>query len=182
MPAPNCAHCDAPRAWSSRFTGYCEKHLRIYRIRLECSRRGLYSPTRVELEQMLGDVPGECSSCGTTMIWRAHGTNAPKGRVASIQHWKNETVSIICFSCNARHGSLGGDDDRFFQCDKNSKSCYVCKQILPLSDFWKGSGFGGKRKHCKSCHKEIWAKRVLKNASQRTEGASQTTPVLAVNR
>ena len=48
----------------------------------------------------------ECPECGTAMNWfTADGAST----VATIQHYRDGTIAIVCKSCNTRHAFMDGD-------------------------------------------------------------------------
>lgn len=87
----------------------------------------------------------KCSECSKIMVW-----NTPKGtpRVDSIslQHWPDGSMSLICFSCNAR---LQGD---WSLPPKGYKKCSRCQVVKAYDGFHKNaSAWDNLNNECKLC-------------------------------
>lgn len=101
----------------------CDKHYRFGQMRANAKRNGKLVPTRNELSIMRG-VELVCPDCGVKMNWRSiDGMNT----VASLQHYRDGTMAIVCRACNTRHAFM--PDDTYREMPKDQKLCPCCKQI-----------------------------------------------------
>jgi hypothetical protein len=126
----------------------CAKHYRFGQMRVTAKRHGKETPSHASLHAMVNDQM-LCPDCGVQMNWRAKNG---KSTVASLQHYRDGRMAIVCLSCNTRHASMEGDS----YCDmpKDHKQCPSCKTIKHQSCFFADNGRSGpiKRKStCKSC-------------------------------
>lgn len=151
----------------------CDKHYRFGQMRAQAKRRGKAVPSREELEA-IAPLDMVCQDCSRQMNWRSVDG---KSTVASLQHYRDGTMGIVCRSCNTRHAFMKGDSYR--EMPKDHKQCPQCAQIKPHSAFAVDNSRSGLIKiksWCKECsstsHTE-WQRnnREHYNAKQR-EGRS----------
>lgn len=126
----------------------CAKHYRFGQMRTRAKRDGKAVPSHEELHRMPGSNL-ECPDCRTRMNWRA---KDGRSTVASLQHYRDGSMAIVCLSCNTRHAFMLGDEYRGMP--KDQKLCPKCRQIKPLTDFGTDRGRTGPMKiksWCKQC-------------------------------
>lgn len=130
----------------------CDMHYRFGQMRSNAKRHGKVVPSREQLSQMSG-VSLICPDCGVQMNWRAKdGQNT----VASLQHYRDGTMNIVCRSCNTRHAFMS--EDSYRDMPKDHKLCHVCKEIKPLAEFTKDSyqsGQAKRKRKCRSCSDKL---------------------------
>jgi hypothetical protein len=117
-------------------------------MRSGAKRAGKYVPSHDELEKLF-DPTMLCPDCGVKMNWRARDGQST---VASLQHYRDGSLAIVCRSCNTRHAFMKDDDYR--EMPKDHKLCPCCKSIKPLTAFVADntrSGLAKRKSHCKSC-------------------------------
>jgi hypothetical protein len=121
---------------------------RFQQMRQTARRYGKAVPSYKELEQMPG-INMLCPDCGIDMKWtRAECTRS----VVTLQHYRDGTMALVCFSCNSRHRDMPGDLYR--DMPKDSKLCAGCQQIKKLDDFhndFSGDKYLNKGTYCKTC-------------------------------
>lgn len=147
----------------------CEKHYRFGQMRSTARKAGKVVPSHDDLEAMASKSM-KCPGCGVVMNWRRRDGNST---VASLQHYRDSTMAIVCISCNSRHASMAGDSYR--DMPKDHKCCPKCQGIKPWSDFSADNGRTGLIKLnsiCKQCSNENvnkWRRenRMKYNAYQR---------------
>jgi hypothetical protein len=106
-----------------------------------------YVPSLFEIEKL---IPKDmiCQDCNSVMHW-IDDSNRAKGAV--LQHYRDGSLGVVCFSCNTKHGAMVGDSYR--DLPSGCKFCNVCKTIKPLSMF--SIRRDGKKEYpvskCKSC-------------------------------
>lgn len=127
----------------------CQKHYRFRQMRTSSKIRGKSVPTIEELAELTTSQDGRCADCKTPMNWlREDGPST----MATIQHYRNGTIALVCLSCNVRHAFM--PDDSFRNVPANHKYCPRCKVVLPFSSFTKDAYRNSKLKlksFCKSC-------------------------------
>jgi len=143
-----CAKCNLTSVIKQGRQWFCEKHYRFVSMRSGAKRSNKYVPSHDELEELF-DPKMLCHDCGVKMNWRA---KDGQSTVASLQHYRNGTIGIVCRSCNTRHAFMKNDD--YCEMPKDHKLCPCCQLIKPLINFSSDKGRSGvaKRKsYCKSC-------------------------------
>jgi hypothetical protein len=107
----------------------CEKHHRFLQMQKTAKADGKVVPSIFELESL---VPNGmlCQDCGVEMHW-IDDKNRCSGAV--LQHYRDETLGIVCHSCNVKHGFMPGDMYR--DVSDNHKLCTSCRVIKPISSF-----------------------------------------------
>ena len=126
----------------------CGKHYRFGQMRQSARRNGKITPSHEDLEAMV-PIGFICGDCGVQMNWRS---KDGRSTVASLQHYRDGSLAIVCLSCNARHASMDGDSYR--DMPKDHKRCPSCSVIKCHSAFSVDSGRTGKLKRksiCKDC-------------------------------
>lgn len=151
-----CSKCDSVADKVDGKRRLCFRHYRLKQMRGCAKRRGLYVPSEQELSLSIDSLDCEkCPECGRKMS--IHSSICGLALVMSLQHWSDGSFSIICYSCNSRHGTLG--DKRLSQVSPDSKFCVTCKELKNISEFYKGLGFMGRDSRCKECERERGEKR-----------------------
>jgi hypothetical protein len=126
----------------------CDKHYRFGQMRVSAKRNGKEVPSHASLHKMVHDQM-LCPDCGTGMNWRLKGG---KATVASLQHYRDGRIAIVCLSCNTRHASMDGDSYR--DMPKDHKQCPSCKTIKPKTEFFADNSRTGVirlKSSCKEC-------------------------------
>ena len=135
-----CSVCALPSTIKQGNQSLCDRHYRFGQMRSGAKRHGKLVPTRNELEAMRG-ADLICPDCKTKMNWRSKdGTQS----VASLQHYRDGSMAIVCRSCNTRHAFMLGDSYR--EMPKDHKQCPCCKTIKPLTEFTLDSSRSGPAK------------------------------------
>lgn len=159
--AKTCCRCNDTPFRIQGHQWFCRKHYRFGQMRATAKRRGRYVPSWEELDTIPG-VGLRCPDCLVGMNWLASDGQAT---VASLQHYRDGTIAIVCRSCNTRHASAPEDD--FRTNSKDHKFCPACRQFRPLSKFWSDNSRSGPMKvksHCADCSKE--SNRLWRNANK----------------
>jgi hypothetical protein len=148
-----CSRCNMPATRNDGGTMHlCDCHYRIKKMRNSAQQTGKSVPSSAEIEAMIAALDGmRCPACKRTMV--LHTDRGDLASVVSLQHWEDGTVGLLCQSCNTRHRSAG--DERFAQISADTKSCSICKSILPLRDFNVGDGFGRRQSACRKCSRSL---------------------------
>lgn len=126
----------------------CARHYRIGQMRQTARRHGKYVPTRAELET-LWSSDNKCPDCGQFMA--AGGKHNPR-LAASLQHYRDGSLAIVCRSCNTRHAAMPGDTYR--DMPKDHKWCPHCEQAKPFAAYDADNSRSGVMKlksWCKEC-------------------------------
>ncbi len=147
-PAFPCARCHDDSVIKQGRQWLCAKHYRFGQMRALAKRRGKTVPSHEQLHSMRG-VDLVCPDCGVGMNWRSKDGHET---VASLQHYRDGSMAIVCRSCNTRHAFMPNDDYRDMPADH--KLCPTCKGIKPRSEFTTDNSRSGvlKRKsYCRSC-------------------------------
>ena len=167
-PAFRCSRCGGIAVRKQGHQWLCAKHYRFGQMRSRAKRDGKAVPTHEQLDAMLGD---SCGDCGVVMNLLSR--VGQRARTASLQHYRDGSMAIVCVSCNTRHAFMPGDSYRSMP--KGHKRCPKCKTEKPIGDFSADNNRSGPMKvksHCKTCsHDSIkqWRKdnRDHYNTSQR---------------
>jgi hypothetical protein len=174
-PAFLCAKCDDASVIQQGHQRLCAKHYRFGQMRAMAKRCGKVVPTHEQLTAMNG-VDLICPDCGILMNWRSVDGQET---VASLQHYRDGTMAIVCRTCNTRHAFM--PDDSYRDMPKDHKFCPSCKQVKPLPEFTldaSRSGSSKRKSHCRQCADltvKIWkeANRDQYNTYQRTYRAKR---------
>jgi hypothetical protein len=161
-----CAKCDLNSVIKQGNQWFCERHYRFGSMRSGAKRANKYVPTYDELEQLFNPKM-ICPDCKVKMNWRAKDGQTT---VASLQHYRNGKLGIVCRSCNTRHSFM--KDDLYQEMPKDHKLCPKCKLIKPATYFSCDNGRSGqfKRKsYCKSCSDILTNKWKEKNREKYNE-------------
>lgn len=145
-----CARCDSIAVRHQGHQWLCAMHYRFGQMRATAKKDGKAVPTHDDLAAM---VRKTCPDCGVFMHWTAHGHRAA---VATLQHYRDGTLAIVCRSCNTRHASMPGDSYR--DMPKDHKRCPSCRQVKHESEFTADNGRSGplKRKSlCRTCSNAV---------------------------
>lgn len=143
-----CSKCSSEATIKQGNQWLCDKHYRFAQMRASAKRNGKLCPPVVILESLKG-ADLTCPDCGVSMNWRAKDGQCT---VATLQHYRNGALAIVCLTCNTRHAFM--ESDEYQRMDKDHKQCPSCKQIKPLTNFTLDAGRSGmaKRKSiCSSC-------------------------------
>jgi rubredoxin len=145
---PMCACCLHTSVIQQGHQWLCAKHYRFGQMRANAKRRGKVIPTVSDLESML-TRDFKCPECNRQMNWRS---TEGKETVASLQHYRDGRLGIICLSCNARHAAAPGDS--FSDYPKDHKYCPRCQMFKKDSEYTKDNSRSGTRRiasWCKPC-------------------------------
>lgn len=145
---PACSICGTIATIMQGHQHLCDKHYRFGQMRATAKAHGKAVPTREELTAMSG-VDLVCPDCGVRMNWRAADGQST---VASLQHYRDGSMSMVCRSCNTRHAFMDGDSYR--EMPKDHKKCPCCKQIKSLTNFTldaSRSGTAKRKSKCSQC-------------------------------
>jgi hypothetical protein len=135
FPKDTCTACGGDAYAIRQRRPLCAMHFRIDKMRDSARQSGKVVPSRSEIEAIF-PRDWNCTHCGCPMTAK-RAENPPA--VASLQHYRDGSLGVVCLSCNSRHGSMDGDE--FRNLPEGHKQCCRCKVIKPISDFWQ------KRKH-----------------------------------
>jgi hypothetical protein len=145
---PACSRCGDPAVRKQGHQHLCAKHYRFGQMRSRAKRDGKTAPTHEQLHTMPGSNL-TCPDCTRRMNWlSAEG----KSTVASLQHYRDGTLAIVCLSCNTRHASMDGDSYR--DMPKDHKRCGKCREIKPATEYTKDLSRSGdlqRKSTCKTC-------------------------------
>lgn len=143
-----CRHCGAP-SFLWRGLWLCARHHRYVQMRKSARADGKVDPTYEQLDAMPGSNM-VCPTCDIKMNW----TSKEGGRasVASLQHYRDGTLAIVCVACNTRHKAMPADEYR--DLPKGHKRCPRCSETKPLDAFYMARWKGNPTKitsFCKKC-------------------------------
>lgn len=142
---PECDRCGGPSSHKQGHQNLCSKHYRFGQMRATAKRHGKTVPSHGQLSEMSGsDLV--CPDCQRQMNWLSKDGN---DTVASLQHYRDGTMAIVCRSCNTRHAFMDGDSYR--EMPKDHKYCPLCKQAKPLEEFTLDSSRSGSAKRKSKC-------------------------------
>ena len=143
-----CAKCKEEAVIVQGHQHLCDKHYRFGQMRATAKRHNKVVPAHEQLERMASQDM-RCPDCGVPMNWRS---KDGKATVASLQHYRNGSIAIVCLSCNTRHAFMEGDSYR--DMPKDHKQCPSCNHIKPQREFYADNGRSGgmkKKSICKVC-------------------------------
>lgn len=143
-----CSRCGLLALLRQGHQWLCAKHYRFGQMRATAKRRGKSVPTHNQIEDIIPPAM-QCPDCLRIMNWLAR---EDQTLVATLQHYRDGTLGIVCRSCNTRHAYAPGDS--FRDAPKNHKYCPHCSQFLPDSCFYADNSRSGPRKirsWCKAC-------------------------------
>ena len=158
-----CSICGLEAAIIQGHQWLCEKHYRFRQMRSHAKRHGKKVPTRDELEAMRG-ADLICPDCDIQMNWRA---KDGQETVASLQHYRDGSLAIVCRSCNTRHAYMDGDS--YKDMPKTHKMCPSCKQTKDRAEFYMDNGRSGllkSKSSCKECSDKAVAEWRITNREQ----------------
>lgn len=155
-----CSKCVLVATHRQGHQNLCPKHYRFGQMRALAKRRGKEVPT-IEALETISSFGLICPDCNRPMNWLA---KDGQSTVASLQHYRDGTISIVCRSCNTRHAFMSGDS----YCDMpaNHKLCPKCKQVLAAEEFYSDAGRTGsirRKSWCRSCSGEAHKQWRMKN-------------------
>lgn len=165
--AQKCMHCDSV-ALVKRGRRLCSRHYRYEQMCDGAKRSQQAIPTYEQLDAMPG-TDLVCPDCSVEMGWFKSDKGA--ARTASLQHYRDGTLAIVCMSCNARHASMPGD--QFRDLPKEHKKCPKCSEVKPFDMFYRDRHRGGVlmlSSYCKTCLKQ--ARTDWRHANAEAENAS----------
>jgi hypothetical protein len=159
-----CKHCDAPAIYL--YTRWlCPMHHRFRQMRADALKGGKIVPSMADLIAMTRNFV--CVDCGVALNWFA---KDGKRTVATLQHYRDGTLGIVCFSCNARHGAMPGDT--FRDLPDGHKWCAKCSQVKPCGEFHADRSSGRLLKlrgSCKACSEIARSKWYARNVEHCNE-------------
>lgn len=145
---PTCSRCEDSAVRKQGHQWLCAKHYRFGQMRATAKRHGKSVPSNEALHMMRG-ADLTCPDCGRRMNWlAADGADS----VASLQHYRDGSMAIVCLSCNTRHASMEGDS--FRDMDTSSKQCPRCGQIKQATEFTSDNSRSGalrRKSLCRDC-------------------------------
>ena len=149
-----CSRRDCEREAEKRHSAsmmYCRRCYRIMKM-LDASRRrypGVVT-TWKEIAKLWDETEarGTCPHCLNPMP--LYSEDGKRKGMATIQHYDNGTLGIICLTCNLAH-SKSELRDKLFSLRLDQKYCHDCKQIKSRDDFHNQSRFCGRMTYCKQC-------------------------------
>lgn len=146
--AAPCAKCGAPAVVVQGRQWLCQKHYRLGQMRANAKRRGKSVPSLAEIEALIPPNM-QCRHCLRIMPWLGR---YDRSAVASLQHYRDGSLGIICRSCNTRHASMPGDT--FNDLPLRHKMCPACRTIQPDAAFCRDAHKAGvlqRRPICRAC-------------------------------
>lgn len=142
-----CSRCGAVAVRKQGHQWLCARHYRFGQMRSKAQQLGKAVPSHADLEAMLHDT---CPDCGVVMnLLRRDGE---QHKTATLQHYRDGTLAIVCLSCNTRHASMPGDTYR--DMPKDHKQCPHCETVKPFDSYSADNGRSGHMKlksWCKQC-------------------------------
>lgn len=147
-PDGQCSVCGEAAVRVQGHQKLCAKHYRFGQMRATAKRRGLYVPTHAELHMLVRD-DNRCVDCTRAMVWLGKEDSV---LVATLQHYRDGTIALVCLSCNSRHASM--PEDTYRDMPKDHKRCPQCAAIKPFGAFAKDNSHTGTIKlksWCKTC-------------------------------
>lgn len=142
---PACSVCGLAATIKQGNQQLCDKHYRFGQMRAKAKATGKAVPSRQDLASMPG-VDLVCPDCGVQMNWRSRNGQAT---VASLQHYRDGSMALVCRTCNTRHAFMDGDSYRAMP--KDHKLCPTCKCIKPLTEFTLDASRSGPAKRKSKC-------------------------------
>lgn len=172
----SCSRCSASASHYQGHQWLCPKHYRFGQMRANAKRRGLLVPSHDDLVQM---VPKgmHCPECHIVMNWLGRDGQT---YVATLQHYRDGQMAIVCRSCNTRHAFAPGDT--FRDTRKDHKFCPQCLTFRPFTEFYADKSRSGPMKlksWCRDCSHQshtIWRtkNREYYNEKQRENRARRS--------
>lgn len=151
-----CARCYEPAVRYQGHQHLCAKHYRFGQMRAGAKRNGKIVPSHQHLENMVS-LENRCLDCNSKMNWLAIENQV---LVATLQHYRDGSLGLVCRSCNTRHAYM--PDDTFRKIGVDEKLCPKCKIVKKVSSFCKDNSRSGIRKlksYCRDCSRDahiIW--------------------------
>src|SRR5688572_17101794 len=145
---PACSRCSLPSLRRQGHQWLCAKHYRYGQMRAHAKRHGKRVPTHSELD-LLAHPENRCADCNMVMQWLGRDERV---FVATLQHYRDGSLALVCRSCNSRHAAMPGDSYRGMP--KDCKFCPKCLTVKPFNAFSVDSGRTGPMKlksWCKQC-------------------------------
>ena len=169
-----CSRCGVDAVRMQGHQWLCARHYRFGQMRSKAKQDGKQVPDHSDLERMLKDT---CGDCGVVMNLLSR--QGEFERTASLQHYRDGSMAIVCRSCNTRHAFMPGDSYRGMP--KDHKRCPQCEAVKPFTEYTADNGRSGPMKlksWCKACSSEAhtnWQRRNREhyNAKQRENRATR---------
>jgi len=95
---PVCSRCGVDAARKQGNQWLCARHYRFGQMRCTAKRNGKQVPSYDDLERMCNDT---CAECGVVMNLLSRAGELE--RTASLQHYRDGSMAIVCRSCNTRY-------------------------------------------------------------------------------
>ena len=155
-----CGRCEEPASHTQGHQHLCPKHYRFGQMRANAKRHGKLVPSHDRLEEMVSDSM-ECQDCGRMMVWLGREDQV---MVASLQHYRDGTLGLVCRTCNTRHAFMEGDAVRHVSLAE--KLCPKCGVVKPRTEFYLDRGRSGPLKtksYCQVCSDEAFNEWRIKN-------------------
>lgn len=163
---PVCSRCSDKSVRKQGHQYLCAKHYRFGQMRAKAKQDCKLVPTHSQLHSMKG-ANLRCPDCSVQMNWLA---GDGQSTVATLQHYRDKTMAIVCRSCNTRHAAM--PDDSYRDMPKDSKYCPACRQVKSLNEFNADNGRSGPLKvqsKCKACNRSALEKWREKNRDRYNE-------------
>jgi len=147
---------------------YCRRCYRIMKILDYC--RFSYPERRTTWNEIASlwdaaEANGQCPHCSNPMI--LYPENRRRSGIATIQHYDDGRLGIICFTCNLAH-SKSQLRDKLFELPQGHKFCPDCQTTKPKSEFHiTNRDLNGHVTYCKPCQNA--RNRAVKQRNRRVE-------------
>ncbi len=130
---------------------YCRRCYRIMKMLTGAHRR--YPGIVTTWEQIAelwnkAEERGTCPHCLNPMP--LYSEDGKRKGMATIQHYDDGTLGIICLTCNLAH-SKSPLRDKLFSLQLDQKYCPDCQQVKSRDDFHNQSKWNGRMTYCKPC-------------------------------
>lgn len=143
-----CHKCESKSDVNYGHYSYCSKHYREIGMRSQAKSKGKTVPSKEQMEELIcsvGDMG--CPVCKIKMNWLARDG---KKTCITLQHNRDGSFALICFSCNVKHQFMPGDS--FYDLNPGYKFCQMCKTEKMISEFFADKRLScGKKSYCKIC-------------------------------
>jgi hypothetical protein len=136
----------------SATTSYCRRCYRVMKILDYCHRKYPERLTTWDEVASLWDgaiATGQCPHCFNLMVLYSDGRR--RTGLATIQHYDDGRLGIICFTCNLAH-SKSELRDKLFNLPQGQKFCPDCQTAKPKYEFHiTRRDLNGHVTYCKPC-------------------------------
>lgn len=131
---------------NSQYSWYCVLCTWINNRRTFSKRRNKYTPPWAELYEL---VVSYCPHCNRKMHYERGGNMK---LVATLQHYDDGTIGVICHSCNSAHGPAKRGDN-WQDVPEGHKWCPKCDTVQEVNGFTDNPRTrDGLRSICRACN------------------------------